>query len=766
MRSDLRAFSSGVVVFLLSTTAGAAHAQSTPSDASSNQDIVVTANKREQRIVDVPAAVTAVSGDALVARNITRVEELTSQTPGLSIETRNGGLRPIIRGLNTGSAGSTTAIIIDEVPVSHASSLAQGSVDIGNFDTYDLQRIEVLRGPQGTLYGATAQGGLIKYVTNEPKLSAIEGSAQGAVEQVKGGEVGFSARGMVNVPVVDDQLAIRVVGFYDAVPGFIDNPLANRRDSDRGARWGFRAQLLWQASDDIRVRLTAANQRDTRDDNTVVEVIGATQTPAAPPANAYEIANGGRLVSNSREREGYERRYDYYSGLINWSLDIADITSVSSYAIVRSRSIVDTSFFNLAPGLTTGILFGRAYGQPSVTFINDSVSSLKKFNQEIRLASKPNFAIGGLRVDWQIGGFYSDEDILLAPSYDFYSITEPRQILTTPIGAGSARLPGSYRETAGFGDVTLHLSDRLELSGGVRYARNKQRNQVFNFRGLIFGPVDVVNPQIRSTDSKLTWSSALRYRPTDNTALYLRAASGYRPGGPVLLPPAAPASVPRTYGPDNTVNYEAGFKGEAFGGLLSFDVAVFRIDWTDVQVNTLYVDPATNTPFTITSNAGKARSQGVEWSFAARPMRGLTIGWLGSVIDAKLTQDAPGLGGRSGDKLPYVPEFTSTLDGEYRAAIGGVQTAFIGAAWQHVGTRFGGFSTSAGVTNHPRLPTYDQINLRAGVDFRRLTLEAYVTNLGNSRGITRYSSDLGFNGTGTAEIIRPRTIGLRVSAQY
>jgi iron complex outermembrane recepter protein len=717
----------------------------TPVAATATDDgeIIVTANRREQRLVDVPLAVTALGGDTLTRQGLTQIENFVAKVPGFSIEqTGRTGLRLVLRGQNTGGAGASVATMIDDVVLNAATANSQGSTVTSNIDTFDLERIEVLRGPQGTLYGATAQGGLLKYVTRRPDLDTVGGAVEFGTESLRYGETGWSAKGAINVPILTDRIALRVSGFYRDVPGYIDNPLLGLKDVNGGEQYGGRASLLVKATDDLSIRLTASRQKQSYSSEGLVEVNGSL-VPNAETDASFQLVTG-QPIARRRIPESADSSTNYYNAVIDYDFGRAALTSSTSWVEVEN------SFTTDATGL--GLSFA------GLAVINQA-NNHNKFNQEVRLSST-----GDGRIKWLFGGFYSNERAFwpfLITSQDPANPSQPFLGLLYD----SDQFP-RYEEISGFGDVTMTLTDRFELSVGGRYTHNKQ-----DFRGtfaasLFSGPVDFVTIQPTTTENKLTYSVAPRFKLNDDVSIYARVASGYRPGGPV--PNFSPATVPgfpTQFASDTTTNYEIGAKGSLSDGRFDFDVAVYRIDWKDVQITTGY--DINGVTFFAIGNGGTARSQGVEWSFGASPIDGLRLGWNGAYTDAELTEDALGLGATKGDRLPFVPKWSSNVSADYTGKLSEKLSFNMGASWEHVGERFATFITTPTFSNNPRIPSYDTVHLRAGLGFERYRLDLIARNITDSQGLTTYQSSTGFNNlNGQATIVQPRTVMVRLSANF
>ncbi len=739
-------------------------AQSTVDSSATGQDIIVTASKREERLIDVPAAVTSLGGEDLLRRNLTRIEDFAAQVPGFSFQNvGTRAVRLILRGQNSGGAGATVATVIDEVPLSYSSSTANGAIDTANIETWDLNRIEVLRGPQGTLYGATAQGGLLKYVTNAPDPSKAEAAGQVGFESVSDGNLRGQIRVMANVPIVEGKVALRLTGFYVGVPGYVDNPLLGEKDVNSGFRLGGRAQLLLKPTDTLSIRLTAFHNEQEFDGNGTLQVVGANLTPANPPANQFDVANGGELQLNAFVPTINRNRYTFFAGTIDWDVGFADLFSSTSYGTINTTFTNDFTNANLAPGLTYGDFFPAFYGEP-VNVRLRQVNELDKFNQEIRLTSNPESAFFGGAVDWLFGGFYTKEDITFPQTFEIVSRANGA-ILTTPFPGGALEAPATYEELAGFANFTIHLGDRFDLEVGGRYAKNWQFSQVEYFAGFATGS-DFLNPAVKTSESKFTWSIAPKFKVNDDVNIYARVATGYRPGGPSLLFPGAPSDYPLSYKSDTTTNYEIGIKGAILDNRIDFDVAAYYIDWTDIQILSSYISTETGQRFNVTGNVGTAVSKGLEWALGWTIVEGLRLGVVGSYVDARLSADAPEFGGFDGDRLAYVPDWSNTVNLDYSFDLSDGISGTVGGSWNYIGTRYTDFSTSPINVNHTALPAYSLFHAQAGVDFGGVGVNVFVRNLTDERATLTYSSNGGFQATGVGTIVTPRTIGVNVMLRY
>jgi iron complex outermembrane recepter protein len=725
----------GVAPFLAQESRAAEPA---PADSDTLATIVVTAEKREEALKDVPMSVTAVTGNTLDKLQARDFSDFAALVPGMSLFSSQPGLTNVtLRGQNAGGVGSTVAVYLDESPFGSSNALLNGSIITGDFDTWDLQRIEVLRGPQGTLYGANSEGGLLKFVTAPPVLGSFSGAAEVSGNSVADGGKGADIRAVLNLPV-GDKFAFRIGGFDSYLPGFIDDPSRGVSDLNDGHKAGGRASMLFQPVDAFSIRLTATSQTSKYNGTPEVDVNPTTLEPVH-----------GDLTQERVLKEPSTFKYENYAATINWDAGPFNVTSATSWGILKTDYVYDYTNIQLAPGVTFGDVLAGALG-PNIGALLDNVDDLKKFTQEIRLSSPASDFL-----EWQVGGYYTHEgghleqhlNAALLPS----GALAPLPSLEVPI------LDSIYKETAGFANLTYHIIPQFDIQAGGRYSKNEQE-ATESVTGLL-----VPTPQLFSTPSSgdvFTYSAAPRWHINKDSMLYLRYATGYRPGGPNALPPAAPPTVPREYGADKTKNIELGYRATLLQGLLSIDVAAFHVDWTNIQL----LEQVNG--FGINGNGGTAKSQGFEWTFGYVPVHGLTLQWTGAYTDAKLTSPAPAVGGNDGDPLPYAPKWSTSFDGEYDWAAFSDFKYFVGTQWAYVGTRNTGFGTAPSGLTQVSLPSYDTWSVRLGLQNDKYRVSLYGKNLNNARGITNYSSGGAPGLNGTIAVIDPRTLGLALGVKF
>ena len=733
-----------------------AAANSAPDSLNSNDEvIVVTAQKRTQTLIEVPQSITVVSGATLEEQNATSFQDYLKLVPGLQLNQSTPGQgRIIVRGVNSGGVASTVGIYMDETPFGSSSGLVNGAVLAGDFDTFDLDRIEVLRGPQGTIYGASSLSGVLKFITKQPSTTALTVRGRVGIETTAGGEMGYQGNLVVNVPL-GETLAFRATGSYRKYGGFIDSigttapdlfGVVQTTDVDKNINdtksFGGRASLLFKPSDKVSVRLTALAQNIEADASTVV---------ASDPDTLKRLY--GELSQSQFVPEFSDVKYRVYNATGTVDLGFADLTTSTSYSTQKQDFRSDLTF-----PLST--LVSTIIGEPNEFFQAQSTDS-KKFTQELRLSSETD------RLDWLAGVYYTNEDGQIRQDFVAVHPGTLDPITGIPL-LGLAEVNSDYKEIAGFADVTIHFTDRFDLGLGGRYSSNKQSaSQVSD--GALAGGFNEL-PTNKSDENVFTFSVAPRFELNDNASIYARVAKGFRPGGPNVVPPGAPPEV-RNYDSDSLISYEAGVKAQTDDGRFTVDAALFHINWTDIQLI------ATVSDFNINTNGSKATVNGAELTAMARPFRGLALSFNAAYTNARLKEDLPPIqgvvSGFDGDQLPFTPKFSAGLNGDYSWSLGGTIEATIGASLRHVSSQTASYDADFVAANgeQRRIDGYQVVDLRAGLDFGRFAVDAYVRNLGNSAGRTSTEGTTVFgpfpvnpNGAMNTGVIRPRSIGISLTA--
>lgn len=698
------------------SSSSSSSSSSLPEEQSTALDeIIVTAQKRSERLQDVPVPVTALSSDELVNSNQLRLQEYYNRIPNLNVTTGSfHGLQLTIRGLTTGGGNPTVGIVIDDLPYGSTRGTSFG-LEAPDLDPSTLQQVEVLRGPQGTLYGAGSMGGLLKFVTVPPSVSGFSGRIQGGLSGVRNGsQAGYNVRGAVNIPI-SETLALRASAFTRQDPGYIDNPILGLEGINEAAFSGGRVSALWTISPQWSLNLSALLQQSNVDGTSEVQI-----RPGLQDLEQDTVRGSG----------AYDKTIQAYSATLSAALGAATLTSLSGFNISRFDDVTD---------------FSVAIGSGAVVL--DDYRT-EKFSQEVRL-SVPVLD----KLQWLFGAFYTEENTDTA----IQRILQANRA-TGALGAEtfSVNAPQRFEEHAFFSNLTVGFSDRFDVQFGARYGKNQQSYQSVN------GLSGVVSPKIETEDDSFTYLVTPRLKLTSDVMVYARLASGYRPGGPNTN--VALLGLPtQAYEPDQTKNYEIGAKGDLMDGMLSFDASLYRIDWEDIQIQ------IRSGGFTFYTNGSKARSQGVELSWELRPYPGLTISGWGARTLAELSEPLPATAtvfGTKGDRLPYGSKFSGRLSLDQTFPISAALEGDVGLSVNYVGERLGAFRGLAAGVPLPRqeFPSYTKIDFRAGVRMGEWSADLFLNNLTDRRGLLQ--GGLGQTDPTSFYYIQPRTYGFSVAKSF
>jgi len=713
-----------------------AEPQDSPTQATSLAEVIVTAQKREEPLLTVAAPVTALSSSTLARDHAVQMEDYASQVPGLNlISDQAGQVIVILRGITTGSPDSNTVgLYIDDTPFGSSTAFGFGALTTPDLDPGLLQRIEVLRGPQGTLFGASSMGGLIRYVTVQPSLTQFGGRVGVDGSAIVGGGQGYGVHALLGGPLIKDALGFTLSGYDRLDPGYIDNPYLGSKNVNSTHVDGGRLALLWRPTEKLSVAVSSLIQ-DSNSNASSDEDLSAALTPI------YGSLKQLRYVD-----ELFNVHNRLYNATVDYDLGWAKLTSIASYQTTADVYQVDQTqtfsalFESLLPGVTNLGLRGHA-------LINRD-----KVTEELRITSPSSD-----RLEWQGGLFFTREnsDIVLGIS-PFNSLTSQPMPLGVNLYLADTRAP--YTEYAAFGDVTYHFTSKFDIIAGVRYAKNRvQYHQLGT--GLLFDGTTISVGT--SADQSVTFLFSPKYQINADNMVYTRIASGYRPGGPNSVSFGTPAA--KAFGPDTLTNYEIGYKAALLQHKMTLELSAFDIEWRHIQVTENLSGGGQ------IGNAGRARSAGFEADGTWTPVHGLNLSANLAYTHAYLAISAPGIGGNAGDELPDVPRFSANLSGDYDFPITNAVRGFVGASFRYQGDRLTLFvtGTPAGY-QRPDMPAYETVDLRAGVNRGGVELEVYVKNLNDSHGLNTVTS-LNFDGFSaplTSAVIQPRTFGISISDKF
>ncbi|WP_448101454.1 TonB-dependent receptor [Luteibacter jiangsuensis] len=717
----------------------AAHPPGKSHETTDLSAVTVTANKRSERVLDVPMAVSALNGGQLDRESAQSFADYATRVPGLNTVTIGPGQTQLtLRGITSGSntPNATVGTYIDDTPFGSSTVYAAGAMLTPDIDPDDVDRIEVLRGPQGTLYGSNTLGGLVKFVTTPPDSTRFAGRVQVGGSSVSHGGDGFDTHAMINLPLVKDELALRVNAFARHDPGYIDNVANGKKDTNDAEVRGGRAQLLWTPSSTVSVRLAGLAQNLDGDAlaNAGVQVYPVSLRPI------YGDLRQSLAVGTGK----FGVRYRLYSADVSADFGWATLVSSTSYGKLDKRSDTDTTF---AYGPLVNPLLGLDNGAYSIS----NPMELNKVTQELRLQSATDQA-----VEWRAGVFFTREHTTNVQDVNVFDATTGVPIALPETAGHVAVGPAKFKEWAGYADITWHATSRFAVTVGGRYSHDSTEFHETSY-GLLAPTAEFTQ---KSTDKPSTYLVNPTFKFNDNLMVYGRIASSFRPGGAntSVLPGT---DAPKTFDQDRLVNYELGLKSSSEDKRSTVEVAAFLIDWKDIQLAAI----AGGVSFL--SNGGKARSRGLEASWNYVAANGLVFSTNATWTRAELTSDTPpGLFGRKGDRLPYVPKLNANVGIDYDFPIGEDWSAFVGGSYRYVGDRVSDFSTEEG----PRfaIPSYSAVDLRAGVYVGDFTFKAYVKNVFDKRGVSSIGPETLDPRASpfSARYIVPRTVGVSASVDF
>jgi outer membrane receptor protein involved in Fe transport len=696
------------------------------------EEIIVTASRRAQQVQDVPASVAVVDPQAFAAGGVTSLSGVLKYIPGVNFNDDGapGQGSITMRGVANIFSTPSVGIYLDDIPYGSVTAFAEGANFALDSLLGNVERIEVTKGPQGTLFGAAAMGGSLRYITKEPSLTDFSGRFATDLSNTSQGGFNQLYKAGVDVPIVSDKLSLGVSGFYQDNEGFIDQALRSEEDINDAELKGGQATLLFKPTDAFKVKLNYMDQKfDFSEQNNVPFNI----TTGQPLFGRYQqnTAPGGQPTAIE---------YELSSATFEYQADWATATLASSYQEFSQNAVLDlTRFF--------GPLVDQQTGDPpgTNTVPLDQIISTDRWAHEFRLTSANNE-----HLEWLVGLYYTKEE-----SSNF------QRAIGQPSGFNlvTQQFPSDYKEKAVFGNVTYYFTPKLDATVGARFSSNDM-SVLFTGTGFLAGPA---LPRQTVSDDVQTYLFNARYRPSEDLSLYVRVADGYRPASanlPLLDPNTGDVISLPFVRADSLWSYEVGAKGKLAGGVVGYDVAIYRIKWEDMQVFQSLggVNVGANADSDVTAN-------GVEATLTLQPTSALNLVATAAYSRSELDDDDAPLGGVSGEQLPGIPEWTLSLSGDYDFMLGSLD-AFVGGGVAYQDSRktsFKGGGAIAPANANFDVDDYVTADLRTGVKFGRYKLSLYATNLFDEYGFQR-ATTVGTQGNAT--ILRPRTIGAVFSADF
>ena len=776
-------------------------AETTVAQPETEEAIIVTATKRASRVQDVPFSINAQTQEDIQRANATTIEDISRNVAGLAVQNLGPGQSQVsIRGVSAGQIIRDQPGVKEQVGVYLDESVISLSLFTPDLDLFDLNRVETLRGPQGTLFGSGSVGGTLRYITNQPRLGVTEALVEANVNTVDEGDIGGHLKAAVNMPI-GDTVALRAVFYATHYAGFIDGvgPAGGKNVND-GSRAGGRISLLWEPTPDIKITPRIVYQE--------VRADGFNREEFYSLYDNQFTTSGGDLIGDNKQYLLLREEFKDDTLLADLTASIAfgavELTSISSY--IERDILVSRDASALTGSVAVTSLVPPV--DPAIALLPSNLvdtTELKSWTQEIRLAST-----GSGPFQWLVGGFYSDVERLYAqrlptPGYDAF--------IDAGLGAGTslavsngfgpdspynADLPYDIKQKAVFGEGSYDFG-QFKITAGGRYY---DFEEVRDFRnGGLFAP-GFVSVGDKTSSNGFSPRAIATWEPNRNLSVNFQAAKGFRLGGindPLNIPLCSDEDAlifgplqSESYNDETLWNYEAGVKYSR--GPITLNAAVFHTKIRDLQVT---VD-AGGCSSRIVLNAEKAHTTGVEAEFSARPMPGLELSLAGSLVEAEFdsTVDNPVLasrtGIRDGNRLPSVPKFQVAASATYGSRLSANADWYVTGSFQHVGNRItqpGDQEPDAGLhddmiffdpitgdfdddgvfdwTPFLKLPSYNLVNVSTGLEFDNgLDVTLYVNNVFDESPKLSFDRERGGRARLGFHVGQPRTIGLTLRKAF
>lgn len=766
-----------------------------------SEEIVVTARKREETVQEVPVSVAAPTESELRDVGAETIEDVAANVAGFTVQNLGPGQSQVaMRGVSAGQIVRDQPGVKEQVGVFLDESVISLSLFTPDVDLFDLNRVEVLRGPQGTLFGSGSLSGTVRYITNQPKLGVSETTGELTLSSIHDGSMGASAKAAVNVPI-GEHAAMRAVGYYTRYGGYIDAAQPDftvNEDVNSGFRAGARLGFRFEPNEKFSISPRILFQRVDMDGWNRIDAFNILANPFTTSRQPIRL----------RDREQFTQidepfTDDFMLADVNWDYDFSDsltLTSVTSYTDRDVLVVRDATAL-------TGSITGGSFGAPASVYTIDAplydATQAHGWSQELRLSGDRG------PLQWVTGIFYTNTKRDYTQNLQVFGFEAgcagtparcgPLSNLHT---AGSklaktdelykSDLHYDYSQRAIFGEATWTVNDKLDLTGGLRYYDfEEDRSQIFD--GIFSDPNDSVGGV--SADG-IAPRFIASYKVTANTRLNAQVSKGFRLGGindPLNRPLCTPADLAtfdgRSTWEDETLwNYEIGSKSTIMGGRGSFNASAFRMDITDLQATVTAGSCSSRVVF----NVPKARSTGVEIEFDIAPSDKFDFALSATKVNSELRSTLTSTsstgavsvvaGIEEGNRLPTVPEFqmAAAATGHWRTS---TLAGYVTGAYQHIGSRYtqigdqaagfgtvtlnsfgnvgigGPFSQSTFVFN-PKLPSYDTVNVRFGVLKNNWDTALFVNNVFDEVAYIALDQERGTRARVGYLTNTPRTIGI------
>ncbi len=786
----------------LTALAQAAAAAAGPAASAPSGEIarvVITAQKRKEDIRDVPLSVSVLSGEQLQAQQITTVEDLTRNVPNISFSSQGGpGLGTVeIRGVSSQAGAATVSVYLDDVSLTTRNLYSQGTAEPRFFD---LQDAEILRGPQGTLYGASSLGGTIKFISRQPDLKSFSGSTTETLSWTQYGGLNYEAQGILNVPLIKNQVALRIGVEHGHESGYIDQ--VDQTTLQKIAK---------DINHDDYTVVKLALKADFGNGWSITPALFAQQTNTGDIDATYLATQGGttlsRFETSKTVREPGHDLLSVPSVTLTGDTDLGTFTGVlSGYKrrfnrIQDGTSINDPSFAVINPNDPNPPPANIANLINTLNGLSSAVQLSNKIDQtslELRMTSKDYDPNSGNAFTW-IGGTYIQDAVTSVydnePVFGVQAAFAAAGVDPGDLNQVSGGFPGDFandssyysvrhyhdKQASVFGELTYHLSPKLALTAGLRelYATQtftREALPVFYDGQNPATPGYGGQPPIFAKWTATTPSFKLNWELVPDVSLYANASKGFRLGGanrPVPDTPLVeqnlsdlglPPGVPASFAPDSVWSYELGSKMDLMDHTMTLNVAAFLLKWKNIQQDITL----SNAGFDYETNVGNATSYGLEAELKARVTQSLTLSTSLGFTHATFDSDNPAFGLaadgkdniRKGDYVEGVPKVSASLGADYHWALTDSVNAFVRGNGQWTGKSHGTVFRKDPDYNRAAYFTADT---SAGVNWDKWEVTAFVKNLNNNHTQIQHPN---VQNVSEAYYLRPRTIGVTANYEF
>ncbi|MBW2369027.1 MAG: TonB-dependent receptor [Deltaproteobacteria bacterium] len=706
------------------------------------EEMIVTASKRPRKLQDVPISIYALTGEQIERAGFTSIEDIGDMIGGFEIfDNGLGALQISSRGVTNLAGGwieSTAAVgyYLDEVPISSISNAMPGIA------MWDMERIEVLRGPQGTLFGEGSMAGTIRVITNKPDTTKYSSGLAGDISSTEMGGMSYSMKGMFNAPLVEDKLALRVGASYSDQSGWIDVPDLNLEDTNEISELSTRIAGLWTPNDKLIVE-GSFHYQDREVANSPYETTRGVYNPK-------ELVP---FIAPLNELDPIETDYAIGNLTLNYDLGVATLVSATSYYGYENYAVVDVTPY-------VPLYFGSLVS--GGTSMSSEDTTIKLWTQELRLVSN-----GDERLDWTVGVFYKSNYREATGLFSF--------LLDDFMGIPGYTMEDAYKRYhesdatsyAVFVDVDYELYDKISIGGGVRYyVDDREFTETLLEPSIIFGqdPNLVGVPiAVSGDDRAITPKITLNWKPNDDVLVFAKMARGFRSGGTNLSAvQMSQFPINNDYSAESLLSYEAGVKTNIFGHL-TVNAYIYYNDWVDLQLQFLTPDA-----YIFRDNAGSARSFGSELEvFAALPVDGWTVNLSTSYINAEIAENVVNsldqVLAEKGNTIPFAPKWKFSIETDYYKPLSDKLFGVIHASYSYRTETYSDPENSENQKNDP----YDQVSASIGVEGPSWSVQLYGKNLfDNDDTIMKINKFASITSLVYNNYVTPRTIGLRFTAKF